>query len=130
MSYRVQTHCQLTRSILTRLSTSSARCVAYKVSTSQDRILTVTVSEANCFFFPWSLSSRILATAWQAYMKFLQSTHFPKQSINVIVKQCIIACAGVMPHCLEPGSVKKVIEKSFDGLNWETSYEKEQAKIG
>ena len=33
-----------------------------------------------------------------------------------------------MPHCLEPGTLKKVIDKSFDGQNWEKSMEQEQDK--
>lgn len=32
---------------------------------------------------------------------------------------------GVMPHCLDAGTVKSVTVESFDGENWETSMERQ-----
>lgn len=34
---------------------------------------------------------------------------------------------GVMPHCLDPGTVEKVVTETFDGTNWERSIENDSS---
>ena len=40
----------------------------------------------------------------------------------------LISPVGVMPHCLDPGTVEKMTVEGFDGKNWEVSMEKESEK--
>jgi len=37
-------------------------------------------------------------------------------------------CTGVMPHCLDAGSVTSVTVEEFDGQNWEETMKSEALK--
>ena len=42
----------------------------------------------------------------------------------MLIKFCVIFCfliSGIMPHCIDPGTIEKVTVLKYDGQNWEDS---------
>ena len=48
--------------------------------------------------------------------------------IQLLQKMFSYIFPGVMPHCLDPGTVTGVTVMKFDGRNWEKSMKKEAEK--
>ena len=40
----------------------------------------------------------------------------------------MVQCAGVMPHCLDAGTVTSVRLEQFDGIHWEETMKAEALK--
>ena len=39
-----------------------------------------------------------------------------------------VKCAGIMPHCLDTGTVTSVMVEKIDGINWEETMKAEALK--
>jgi len=40
----------------------------------------------------------------------------------------LVTCAGIMPHCLDTGTVTSVTMEKFDGDHWEETMKAEELK--
>ena len=48
----------------------------------------------------------------------------------VLINVCVVSarCAGIMPHCLDTGTVRSVTVEKIDGIHWEETMKAEALK--